>query len=120
VTRNHASAKKAGTSWETEIVNALIRNGWPHAERRRLAGAADRGDVAGVAGWVIEAKNTARLDLAGAVDEATKEALNDNTGVLGVSHGAAWIKRRGKATAEDGYVVLTGATFMQLLREASY
>lgn len=120
MTRNRASAKKAGTSWETEIVNALIRNGWPHAERRRLAGARDRGDIAGVAGVVIEAKNTNRLDLAGAVDEAHTEALNDNTGVLGVSHGVAWIKRRGKASAEDGYVVMSGATFMQLLKEASF
>jgi hypothetical protein len=118
--RNRASAKKAGTSWESEIVRALVANGWPHAERRRLAGSKDRGDIAGVAGVVIEAKNTARLDLASAVDEARTEALNDNTGVLGYSHGVAWIKRRGKSKAEDGYVVMTGATFMTLLKEASY
>lgn len=120
MTRSRASAKKAGTSWETEIVRALNAHGWPHAERRRLAGARDRGDIAGIAGWVIEAKNTNRLDLAGAVDEAIAEARNDNTGVFGVSHGAAWIKRKGRSKAEDGYVVLTGSTFMQLLKEAGY
>lgn len=120
MTRNRASAKKAGTSWETEIVRALIARGWPHAERRRLAGARDRGDIAGVAGVVIEAKNTNRLELAAAVDEAQTEARNDNTGVFGVSHGVAWIKRKGKPRAEDGYVVMTGETFMNLLKEANY
>lgn len=120
MSRNHASAKKAGTSWESAIVTALINHGWPHAERRRLAGQLDRGDIAGVAGVVIEAKNTARLDLAGALNEAHREARNDNTGVFGVSHGVAWIKRRGKASAEDGYVVMSGSTFMTLLKEANY
>lgn len=120
MTRNRASAKKAGTSWESEIVRALIAHGWPHAERRRLAGSRDRGDIAGVAGVVIEAKNMARLDLAGAVDEARAEALNDSTGVFGTSHGVAWLKRKGRSKAEEGYVVMTGSTFMQLLKEANY
>lgn len=120
MSRNRASAKAAGRNWESRIVAALIDAGWPHAERRRLAGAKDRGDIAGVAGVVIEAKDTARLDLAGALAEAHAEALNDNTGVLGVSHGVAWFKRRGKASAEDGYVVMSGRTFMTLLKEANY
>lgn len=120
MTRNRASAKKAGTSWESEIVRALVAAGWPHAERRRLAGALDRGDIAGVAGVVIEAKNTNRLELAAAVDEARAEAGNDNTGVFGVSHGVAWLKRKGKTAAEDGYVVMDGRTFMALLKEAGY
>ena len=118
--RNRASAKAAGRAWEAAIVEALIRNGWPHAERRRLAGSRDRGDIAGVAGVVIEAKNTKSYDLASALDEATAEALNDNTGVFGVSHGVAWIKRHGRPAAEDGYVVMDGATFMRLLKEANY
>lgn len=115
MTRNRASAKKAGTAWETAIVAALARNGWPHAERRRLAGVLDRGDIAGVAGVCIEAKNTARLDLAGAVDEANREARNAGAGI-----GAAWLKRRGRTAAEDGYVVMDGETFMALLAEAGY
>lgn len=115
MSRTRATAKKAGTAWETDIVRALIAYGWPFAERRRLAGDKDRGDIAGVAGVVIEAKNTARLDLAGAVDEANVEALNDGT-----SLGVAWIKRKGRSFAEDGYVVMTGATFVRLLKEAGY
>lgn len=115
MTRSRASAKKAGTSWETEIVRALIAAGWPHAERRRLAGAYDKGDVAGVPGVVIEAKNTNRLELAAAVDEARAEADNASAAL-----GVAWLKRKGKTAAEDGYVVMDGATFLTLLREAGY
>ncbi len=120
MTRSRATAKKAGTSWESAIVQALVDHGWPHAERRRLAGAKDRGDIAGIAGVVIEAKNTARIELAAAVDEARAEAKNDNTGVLGLSHGVAWIKRKGKSSPLDGYVVMDGATFLTLLKEANY
>jgi hypothetical protein len=120
MTRSRATARAAGTKWETEIVRALIAAGWPYAERRRLAGKRDRGDIAGVAGIVIEAKNTNEIRLAEAINEAHAEALNDNTGVLGVSHGVAWFKRKGKSAAEDGYVVMDGRTFMALLKEASY
>lgn len=115
MTRNRASAKKAGTAWESEIVRTLIEYGWPHAERRRLNGSHDKGDIAGVPGVVIEAKNTKAIDLAGAVTEANREAAN-----AGARIGAAWLKRRGKANAINGYVVLDGITFLHLLREAGY
>lgn len=113
--RNGASAKKAGTSWESEIVRTLIEYGWPHAERRRLSGAYDKGDIAGVPGVVIEAKNTKALDLAGAVNEAIAEGVNANAAVA-----VAWIKRRGNAKARGGYVVMDGHQFLQLLKEAGY
>lgn len=115
MSRNRASAKAAGTSWETEIVRTLVANGWPFAERRRTEGRNDRGDIAGVAGVVIEAKNTTKLDISSALNEAQKEAEN-----AGVQIAAAWIKRRGKSSAADGYVVMDGSTFMALLMEAGY
>lgn len=115
MSRNRASAKAAGTSWESEIVRTLIGAGWPHAERRRLSGAYDRGDIAGVVGVCIEAKNTTKLDISAALNEALVEAKN-----AGASVAAAWIKRRGKSAGGDGYVVLDGHTFMQLLKEAGY
>jgi hypothetical protein len=115
MTRNRASAKKAGTSWETEIVRALIDAGWPHAERRRLSGTYDRGDIAGVPGIVIEAKNTNRLDLATAVDEALTEGDNANARIA-----VAWLKRKGRIKAEDGYVVMDGDTFLRFLEAAGF
>ena len=115
MTRNRASAKAAGRSWERAICEYLVAHGWPHAERRRQAGAADKGDVAGIPGLVIEAKNTKGYDLAAAVDEANTERDN-----AGAAYGVAWIKRKGKSAAGAGYVVMDGDTFTALLREAGY
>ena len=112
MTRNRATAKKAGTAWETAIVDVLIGHGWPHAERRRLNGQRDRGDIAGIPGVVIEAKDTAALRLAEAITEANVEALNANAPI-----GVAWLKRKGKPSPLDGYVVMDGATFLRLLEE---
>ena len=113
--RNRASAKKAGTAWETEIVKELVAHGWKYAERRRLSGAQDKGDIAGVAGVCIEAKNASRLELASWLDEAEKERSHADAAI-----GAVWFKRRGKPRAAQGYVLLDGASFMQLLKEAGY
>jgi hypothetical protein len=51
--------KQKGTAAETAIVNALIEEGWVHAERRTLSGAADKGDVKLGDGIpvMVEAKN---------------------------------------------------------------
>lgn len=115
MSRTRRTAKDAGTRWETAVVDALIAHGWPHAERRRLAGAQDKGDVAGIAGVCIEAKDAQRHELAAWVEEAAREGTN-----AGARLSVAWAKRRGKPRAEDGYVVMTGAVFMQLLKEAGY
>jgi hypothetical protein len=108
-------SKAKGTSWETAICRHLADNGFPHAERRALNGTTDRGDIAGIVGWVIEAKNCQRLDLAGWIDEATLEQAN-----AGAAHSAVWHHRRGKASPAAAYVTMTGATFLRLLREAGY
>ena len=115
MTRSRKTAKQAGTAWETAIVRTLVERGWVHAERRRLAGAADKGDIAGIPGIAIEAKNTNRLALSEAVDQANLEAAN-----AGAAHGIAWLKRKGKTSPLDGYVVMDGATFLNLLKEAGY
>lgn len=110
-----SASKAKGTRWESGIV-AFLRPWFPWADRVPLSGSRDRGDVTlGPGGPVIEAKNRARLDLAGAVDEANEEARN-----AGAPFGVAWIKRRGKASAGDGYVVMDGHAFAQLARDAGY
>lgn len=108
-----SASKRKGTGWESVIVAALQGAGFVHAERRALAGARDRGDIAGIPGLVVEAKNAARLDLAGWLAEAEVERVNDRA-----RWGVVWAKRRGKASAADGYVVMSGATFLQLLSAA--
>lgn len=107
--------KRKGTAWESEIVSFLQACGWPHVERRTLSGAKDRGDIAGIPGVVIEAKATKTVALGAYLDEATVEAVND-----GADIGAVWLKRRGRSSAGDGYVVMDGLTFAALLTSAGY
>lgn len=106
---------RIGTAWESKIVEALVARGWRYAERRRLAGSADRGDIAGIPGIVIEAKSCRRIEVAAWVDEANVERDNDHADL-----GVVWWKRRGKASALDGFVTMDGATFLNLLTAAGY
>lgn len=110
MTRTRASARKAGTSWESAIVDFLREQGWPDVERRARTGARDQGDIAGLTPFCIEAKACARLELAAWVAEAKAEAINAQ-----VPFGVVWIKRKGKSSPADGYVVLDGGTFVDLL-----
>lgn len=110
-----STSRRKGTSWESAIVGYLREHGAPHAERRALGGSKDRGDIAGIPGVVIEAKSAARVELGQWTAEAEAERVND-----GADLAAVWIKKRGKTSPADGYVVLSGATLVQLLAAAGY
>jgi len=103
-----------GTRWETAIVD-FLRVFVPHVERRACNGAKDRGDIAGIPGVVIEAKNARSMDLAGWIDEAEAERVND-----GAALGVVWHHRRGRGTPGHGYVTMTGYQFVGLLTAAGY
>lgn len=102
--------RRKGTSFENEVVAYLNVNDFPHAERRALAGANDKGDIVGVPDTVIECKNHAKLNLAGWIAEAEREAENARATIPIV-----WAKKRGVASAGGGYVIMTGATATRLL-----
>jgi hypothetical protein len=110
-----SASKAKGTRWETAIVEYLRANGVPHAERRALNGSQDRGDVAGIPRVVVEAKNRRSMTLAAWVDEAEKERATD-----GADIGVVWHHRVGKGSPADGYVTMSGATFMRLLVSGGY
>lgn len=110
MTRNRASARKAGTSWESAIVDYLRAQGWPDVERRARTGARDEGDIAGLRSFCIEAKSASRFELAAWVTDAKEEAVNAR-----VPFGIVWCKSKGKTSPADVYVILTGATFVELL-----
>ncbi len=105
------ASRRAGARFEQQVADYLAEHGFPYAERRHSNGPKDRGDIAGIPGWVLEAKATRELDVAGAIDEAVKEAGNAGTRWF-----AAVLKRRRKATAE-AYVVLPLRLFAELVRE---
>lgn len=113
--RNRASAKKAGTAFETLIANYLATHVDDRIERRTRNGNKDRGDISGLRTphghrLVLEAKNTARLNLSGWLTEADIERGNDDALAGVVAH-----KRHGRAAAADQYVTLTLADLVALL-----
>ena len=108
-------SRAKGTSWESKIVEFLQASGWPHAERRALQGAKDKGDISGLPGVCIEAKNEKAITLATYIKEVEEEKINS-----GATVAFAWIKRRGKASAADGYVVMTGQQAVELLKAAGW
>jgi hypothetical protein len=115
MSHNNRSGEK-GTAAETVVMAFLRDNGYPTAERRRLAGRNDRGDVAGIPGLVIEIKNRQEMALAEWVDEAREEALR-NGGSGEFDSGVVWHKRRGKSSPGDWYVTMDGWTFLAFLKE---
>lgn len=110
-----SAARRKGTTWETAIVTLLRACGWRHVERRALAGARDRGDIAGIPGVVIEAKAAKEIRLAEWMRELEVEVANDNADL-----GFVWIKKRGRTSAWDGYIVMTPRDVIALLTASGY
>lgn len=104
--------KDKGTSWESAIVTYLRDGGFPDVERRALKGVLDRGDIAGLRGIMIEAKNVARVSLSTILAEVKIERANAAAWL-----GVAWIKKIGKTSPGEGYVVMSGEQFLELLRK---
>jgi len=118
--RNRASAKKAGTAFETLVAEYLaMKLANIFIERRARNGAKDRGDIAGVstvAGGrvVIECKNVSRDGLPQWIKEAEIERNNDDAVAGVVVH-----KKHGSNKGADQYVTMTLETFTVLLRGGS-
>jgi hypothetical protein len=108
-------SKTKGREWENDVVGYLARNGFPYAERRRLAGASDKGDIAGIPGVVIECKHERSYKLPEWVREAEAETTN-----AGANFGVVWARQNGKPGAENGFIIMTPSTLMHLLKEAGY
>lgn len=107
--------KQKGTSFETLIVRYLADNGFPHAERRALAGVNDLGDITGTPGIVWECKNHKTLSFSEWLAEAETERVN-----AGADFGIVIAKRRGRGDAADQYAVLTVEHLVWLLKQAGY
>lgn len=107
-------AKRKGTAAETAVVQALREAGFPYVERRALAGSLDKGDILGIPRWVFEVKahDTYAGKLAEWLGEVAREVEN-----AGAEHGVVWHKRRGKGSAGDWFVTMSGEQFIRLLQE---
>jgi len=116
MTRNRASAKAAGSAFETLIAKGLAELlGDDRIERRTKNGNKDRGDVTGVrtirgGRVVIEAKDVKVQALPAWLREAEIERGNDDAAIGVVAH-----KKRGTARASDQYITMDLRTFARLL-----
>lgn len=92
--------KQIGTSAETAVVRAIRTRGFPHAERRALAGALDLGDLTGTPGICWEskggdaAKDASDGQIAAWMVETERERVN-----AGASIGVLVTQRRGVGAA---------------------
>ena len=99
-----------GTQWETRLVRYLVDKGFPYVERRARSGRNDKGDLSGLPGIVIEAKNVKALNLAGWIDELVVEKRN-----AGVEQGAVIFPRKSHTTGL-AYVLLELDDYLELIR----
>ena len=104
-------SKQKGTAFES-LIAAAFAEVFPGVERRALAGAADRGDIGGVPGLVVECKNVRTMSLGVWVDEARAEAAN-----AGEPYGVVVHKRARVAAAEEQFVTMPLGMFLQLWLE---
>ena len=106
MTRNRASAKKAGTTFERQVADYLAQHVDDRIDRRAKTCSKDRGDIAGVRIWgqllVLECKNTTRLNLAGWMNQAEIERGNDDALAGLIIH-----KRHGNNQPGDQWVTTT-------------
>jgi len=105
-------SKQKGTAWETALVAWLREHGFPYAERRTLAGKHDKGDVSGIPGVVLEAKNCVTWTPSEWIGELQTEMAN-----AGVDVGAVVIRRRGTTDAGRAYALLPLEVFVRLLED---
>lgn len=112
-----SKARAKGTHGENGVVGYLKENGFPHAERRALAGINDKGDVAGIPNIVIEVKNHATYKFPQWLRETRVEAENASAdfGVLVVKPNGVGISNAGK-----WWAVMTLEDMAKLLKKAGY
>jgi hypothetical protein len=90
------------------VVHALRRAGWSaDTSRNVLDGRRTGDDIVWDGPASIEVKDVTRLELSGWLTQAQANAQ----GLPAV----VWHKRRGKASAEDWYITMSGADFLRLI-----
>ena len=112
-----AYTRQKGSSFERMLADYLKVNGFPFADRRVKSGSKDRGDIGGIHAHglpvVIEAKNTAKINLGTWAGEAEVERVNDDALAGVICH-----KRHGKGQAADQWVTMTLRDFAALISGA--
>lgn len=107
------NSRAKGATYERDVVAYFKDNGRPHMERRLGGMAADKGDLNGIPGVVIECKNRKDFDLAGYMAQLEQEIAT-----AGAETGVVIIKRRGVTDVGQHYALLPVARWAELLLES--
>jgi len=110
-----ATAKAKGRETENLLVEYFRSNGVPYAERRRLTGSADQGDVTGWPGMCVEIKSGARVAIGQWLSELAVEKRN-----AAARFGFVAVRPKGTPDPTGWYVVLPLPELMGLLEEAGW
>lgn len=105
-----------GAQAEAAVAAFLREHGFVEAERRRLRGKRDAGDIAGIAGVVVEVKDQRTLEIGKWVNEAAAEADHVGPGALPL----VVMKRKGTTDAGQWFAVTTLAEMARLMGVAGY
>ena len=108
-------SKRKGSAWELAIAKYLVEKGWKHAERRIAGSTIDKGDIYGIIGCVIEAKNEKRIDLSGYLKELEVEMRNAKA-----ETGVVMVKKKGTTDVGQAYAVMPIDLWVKLMKEAGY
>ena len=109
------TAKAKGRETENLFVSWVNDHGVPHAERRRLNGSSDKGDVGGWPGVCVEIKSGAKLDIAGWLGELAVEKRHAAADV-----GFVAVRPKGRPDPDDWFVVMPLPELMDLLGAAGW
>ena len=101
-----AAERAKGNRAELAVVTFLRECGWNARSSRSAQGVQGGEDILWDGPAAIEVKDHARLDLAGWVDQARRQA--------GSRPAVVWHKRRGKGSPAGWYVTMTGEDFVRL------
>lgn len=101
-----------GTAAESTVVAYLRGRGFPAAERRALHGTADKGDIVGITGVVLEVKAVASPSYGAWLIEAERERVSAGALLGAVVHKP---KGLGAASVAAWRVILTMDQFATLL-----
>lgn len=103
-------SKAKGASYENEVVKYLRSRGF-EVTRAKIGNAT--GDIIGIPGVVVEAKNQKRFDVAGWVDQMLGEVEAAHARL-----GMVIAKRPRKVDIGENYLIMTVADGITLLKEA--
>ncbi len=105
-----STAKAKGRATENQAVEWLISVGFDQAERRRLQGVEDQGDIAGIAGVCIEVKSAATWKPMQWLRELVAEKRNSR------AHTAFVMARpKGGTDVWDWPIIITPAQLLEFL-----